>query len=738
MISRNIPNRPLALARLAALSTLVLALSAGCDVFRDETPPPLVPAIRLVGARTEIAEDRALERFGFAKIGDVDRPSFTVSRAFTMRPVCKVAPDAPGFRECTLALPPILPRTPWAIVETLLPPEGQEAETAEPSPEEEEKAAAEAEAHATPIPHLDAETGEHPVAPERAQKTAFTKVRQLMHGLAGVPVSMRVRLPESTSGAFTAYTIPPLAKRTIDTPEIVLPGGGLLRTWIGIEEPAWDVDSARVVFLVERIEMEDGREKRTRLARRMLDPARREQDRGWHQLDVPLPDLGEKPFRLEFKTLPANREDVRPSLPVWGDPTILRPEQAERRHARRVVLISLDTLRTRSMSAYGYELDTTPSFTKLIEEGTLFLRAFTTFSNTLGSHMSMLTGLYPAKHQVRGSAPLDEALPTLAEQMRLGGYETAAFTEDALLSAKAGFRRGFARYFENKDVKSGGGDAEGTFGRAIEWAERQGDEPYFLFVHTYEVHSPYIPPEYTEEAFAGAPSPAGPGLPKRAYEREIRHLDRLLADFLAKLTALGPPEELLLVITADHGEEFQEHGAVTHSQLYDEVMHVPMFFRWPGVVPAGLEIEAPVSLVDVVPTILALTSTKATAAVDGLSLVPLLEGAQIEREIVFGEVPPSIITHKTRWFVARAGNAKCMVADKGTVRCFDLTTDPNESKPIPAESRPDLAALAQEATGYRDLSLKAETARGKPAQGIVADEADPERREKLKMLGYVE
>ena len=118
---------------------------------------------------------------------------------------------------------------------------------------------------------------------------------------------------------------------------------------------------------------------------------------------------------------------------------------------------------------------------------------------------------------------------------------------------------------------------------------------------------------------------------KRAYEREIRHLDRLLADFVAKLTALGPPEELLLVITADHGEEFQEHGAITHTQLYDEVMHVPMFFRWPGVVPAGLEIETPVSLVDVVPTILDLTNTKGTAAVDGVSLVPLLSGGTLTR-----------------------------------------------------------------------------------------------------------
>jgi arylsulfatase A-like enzyme len=154
------------------------------------------------------------------------------------------------------------------------------------------------------------------------------------------------------------------------------------------------------------------------------------------------------------------------AFPLWGDPTVWAPARASGARPT-IVLVSLDTLRARSTSTYGNRRETTPYLTQLAGDGVLFEHAYTTFSNTLGSHMSMMTGLYPAAHGVVG---LDRRLArehrTLAETLRESGYETAAFTEDGLLEGAIGFQRGFARYGENRGVFSAAGDAPGTFARS--------------------------------------------------------------------------------------------------------------------------------------------------------------------------------------------------------------------------------------------------------------------------------
>ena len=213
-----------------------------------------------------------------------------------------------------------------------------------------------------------------------------------------------------------------------------------------------------------------------------------------------------------------------------------------------------------------------------------------------------------------------------------------------------------------------------------------------------------------------------------------------MTDFVSELTKLGRPEDLLLIITADHGEEFLEHGALRHVQLYDEVMQIPLFLRWPGEVPEDLRIETPVSLVDVVPTILEMAGAPPIEG-DGLSLASLFEGDARERT-VFGQAA------RNRWvggkirYVARNNGAKCIVQDGDDwVQCFDLTTDPGEQNPISPANHPELAQLHGEAIAYRaiDLAKTSEEAAESPAQpeGTV-EPIDPVRQEKLKALGYIE
>ncbi len=653
-------------------------------------------------------------------INGVRRPTLTSATPRFFRPDCRPVPNDPKLLSCTVR-PPLQNRlTPWEIVEVkkglVVENDGDEA-ASEANPQRRSR---------------------YLVVPGTREAKRETQ---------------RVLLPADVSKLFFVRALPPVASRTVATPELVLPGGGVLRTHIGIEESTWGGGVAPVSFQVRLLRAEA--DVLELLLERTLDPADREEDRDWVPLEVPIPDLGDTPFRLVFQTVSRNPNAHHAALPVWGDPTILSPEQEVRR-PRRVVLISLDTLRARSMSAYGHDLPTTPLFEKMLEEGTLFENAFTTFTNTLGAHMSMMTGLYPANHRIRAANfTLDAAIPTLAQHMRAAGYETAAFTENALLRATAGFQRGFGRYLENTGLFDGAGDAAGTFRRTLDWTATRPDEPLFLFVHTYEVHHPYRPPDYTRERLPTPPAEKDPApvrdgdegavgdeTPLRAYEREIVHLDRLLAEFLAELGAqMEDPGELLVIITSDHGEEFREHGYTVHSQMYDEVMQIPMFLRWPGHIPGDLRIATPVSLVDLVPTILDLVGAP-TPGVDGTSLVPLMAGTALERTTVFGQAARGNANGRKSRYVARSSTGKCMVRDDpggdGWSECYDLIADPAEKTPLPPDHSPELSALHARAIEYR--AQAARQIAGEKAEKELAedDEADPARRDKLRMLGYIE
>lgn len=549
----------------------------------------------------------------------------------------------------------------------------------------------------------------------------------------GGPVLLAPR-GETTVGMLTGaqilgaktYGVPAWSARTATSPSFVVPSGALLRLSFGVEEAAWEIDSAPVYF---RVVYEDEHGATQDLFRRILDPSRNPLDRRWYDNDVDLSDLAGRAIRLRFVTEPVQAGDPRPSLPVWGDPRVLAPVAGAQRPA--IVLVSLDTLRAKSMSLHGYARDTTPFMTRLATRGTVFDNAFTPFSNTLGAHMSMLTGLLPATHDVRG---LDRVLaddrPLLAEVLRRAGFATGAFTEDALLDSRRGFTRGFSAYHEDTTTEAGGGNAETTFGRALAWAAAHADEPFFLFVHTYQVHGPYDPPPAYQDMF----SPDGVSRPQRRYEQEIRYADDLLQRLVDGLRRLIPDDDLLLVVTADHGEEFFEHGYDGHQQLFDEVMHVPLLFVWSRHVPAGRRISELVSLVDVAPTILQLAGVDAPPGLDGLSLVPVMSGSAptLDRAMVLGE-SPRILNSAARQFVARSRDAKCMIAEGGVAsRCYDLGADPGERSARAPGDDARFAPLDTAATAYRARSLASLAGGRAPAP------PDESIERKMRALGYVE
>lgn len=320
-----------------------------------------------------------------------------------------------------------------------------------------------------------------------------------------------------------------------------------------------------------------------------------------------------------------------------------RPEPPRLSPTRGLILISLDTLRADRLGAYGYERPTSPFFDRLAaERGALFEHVSAPYPATLVSHMSMFTGLYPPQHGVYPPAMvLSDTVWTAAAALREAGFRTEAHTEGGYVARGYGFERGFEVY----DDSAYGGDAdiETTLARGLDFlAGLADDEPFYLFLHSYSVHDPYDPPRFVEELDGAEPAPESGGerlrdfnlgrteIPpaeverlSRRYDASVRYVDSVLEDFVGRLETLGLLEETVLVITSDHGEEFLEHGKLAHTQLYPEVLGVPLLIVHPDL-DRPRRIEDQVSLVDLAPTVVELVGQAPPEGLAGRSLVSYL------------------------------------------------------------------------------------------------------------------
>jgi arylsulfatase len=294
-----------------------------------------------------------------------------------------------------------------------------------------------------------------------------------------------------------------------------------------------------------------------------------------------------------------------------------------------LILVSLDTVRADHLSLYGYERATTPRLERLGAESLVFTRALSSSTWTLPSTATLLTGLLPSQHgAVHVTKRLPDDVVTVAERLRDAGYRTAALTDGGFVGFPFGFPQGFERY----DVTPGEAwqprakDAARTFGEAADWVRRNRHRPFFLFLHTYEAHQPYLHREGFAAPFLAPEDRGNPDLslsvdpnhPERArpqlarmvalYDGEIARADHYLGGFLDALEAAGLAGEVAVVVTSDHGEEFLEHGDLEHAfgKVYDPNVNVPLVVKLPaGRDPVGgRRIDTPVSGIDVAPTLL--------------------------------------------------------------------------------------------------------------------------------------
>ncbi len=424
---------------------------------------------------------------------------------------------------------------------------------------------------------------------------------------------------------------------------------------------------------------------------------------------------------------------------------------------RNVVLIIIDTLRADKLGCYGSQLGATPRIDELAASGVRFERAYSHAPWTLPACASILTSLYPPQHGAGGQVPNFRKLPdsarTVAECFQDAGFATAAIINVDFLTESFGMTQGFQEvdfkvYPTNIQVRP----AEPTTDAALNWLESRGARPFFLMVHYFDPHLVYAPPPAYRRIFAAPQDRENASWvfgtrgqiiayrkgtlqfdddtirrAERLYDGEVAYTDHQVGRLLDGLDRLGLTNSTIVALTADHGEEFLDHGGFEHGHtLYEELVHVPLIIRT-GPSAGGRTVPTVVGHVDLPPTLCQLGGVAPDPAFAGSSLVDLLDGMdQDDRPIIFqGNFwgPPL-----QGWL---QGGYKLILHTDQAPQLFDLTADPSERS-----NRRELEPQrASQMTADLELAFKGMTAhlRGEESPAKLS----PDELRRLEALGYI-
>ena len=395
-----------------------------------------------------------------------------------------------------------------------------------------------------------------------------------------------------------------------------------------------------------------------------------------------------------------------------------------------VVVITIDTLRADHLGCYGDRAIETPNLDALALSAARFTRAFTPVPITLPAHTALFTGSFPmatGMHDFSGNRVPASAM-TLAKVLHDQGYSTAAFLGAAVLDSRFGLNQGFDTYFDHFDlarldetsldmVKRSG---DQVVDNALEWLKANPRRPFFLWVHLYDAHYPYTPPEPYATRYRGRP-----------YDGEIAFDDAQAGRVIALLKDLGVYDSAVLVVTGDHGEGLGEHGEKTHGFfVYNSTLHIPLFVKVPGA--SARQIDKEVSLVDVMPTMLQALQLPIPPSVQGRSLLSDILGkpSPSASNLYAESYLPLLHFHWSQLRALESDGLKYIEAPRPEL--YDTRVDPHETKNL----LPGKQALSHE---MRDRLLTVER-RYTPASGGGAKETeptDPALADRLRSLGYV-
>jgi len=460
---------------------------------------------------------------------------------------------------------------------------------------------------------------------------------------------------------------------------------------------------------------------------------------------------------------------------------------------KNILLISLDDCRADHISCYGYDRLTSPFLDQLADQGIKFENAFVNTHGTIPSHTTMLSSLYAETHRVGLFNPgttsffwtIPENFPMLQEILQRNGYITLGVSEGKVLN-KVGFKRGFTEFYSTEEVSVVDASSDALLRLITKYSNK--NKPIFAFLHTLEIHSPYTPPKAYRQLFGNysgniqlcessslrnyrndAPKLSAEDLDflKVMYDRGIRFSDDILKNLFDALDELGFFNNCLVIITADHGEEFGDHGGLMHrSLLYEELIHVPLIITGTDVPPKKVVTQL-VSCVDIMPTILGFAGIDAKIPMEGKNLLSQVQTSEDHEEAIFSQYGNCLYSIRTpRWKLMekmglpesktealldqpqdnlegkhvppkRRANGftykKSHKADKALkVELYDLIIDPKEQRNL-AAIRPEIVdSLSSKLVKWRKTRIRLGATKKRKI------EYDEETLDKLRTLGYVE
>jgi arylsulfatase A-like enzyme len=484
----------------------------------------------------------------------------------------------------------------------------------------------------------------------------------------------------------------------------------------------------------------------------------------WTDRQVPLSELAGKVARIRFRNeggADLALSDVR-VVRRTGEPAKIEEP------ARNVIVLLIDTLRASKLQAYYPRSRVkTPAIDEFASQGVLFERSQAPENWTKPSVASVLTSLHPSTHKTKEEASkLPKSALMLGEVYQKAGFKTASFIANGYVSNAFGFDQGWDHY-TNYIREQRETNASKVFGEAQDWIEKNQANRFFVYIQTIDPHVPYDPPDrflkmYDPEPYHGQvqnrrthlmldevkKNPKKYTFTKRDKERiealhdgEISYHDEYFGRFLAKLRELGLDQNTLVVVTSDHGEEFQEHGSWGHGHsVYQELLGVPLIFRWLGVLPADVRIGPVVSTLDIAPTVLEATDVPIPEPFEGRSLLGFMRGDWPPGpHVAFSD----FLDHRR---VIRGGDWKLIIRGDLSHVLFDLDNDYWEQEELDGGSHPIvqryLRTLHGQFLGAEDrrrwLAASVPSPGGrKPALSEEKQEMTPELCRQLVALGYI-
>jgi len=565
--------------------------------------------------------------------------------------------------------------------------------------------------------------------------------------------------------------------------DVTLPDDAWLDVAVGT------VDDTPATFRIAAAPSGSEREERVLLEHTVTTPYR------WERRAIDLAELAGRRVTL---SLALTGQPGTPAL--WGAPVIrTRQGRAGDDRPQGVILIQADTLRPDHLGLYGHSRDTAPFLGRMAAEGAVFKQAYAQAGWTKVSTPSILTSLYPSTH---GVSKLNDRLPaaatTIAEVYRQAGYATLSLSSVMFTGQYTNLHQGFEELHEAASVADLAGPyssktAREYVDRTADWIDAHRDEPFFVYLHVFDPHSPYEPRRPYDTVWANPatrdehirqrellrktvadPFMASRGMATREemlaadidpaaylahdkawYDSSIRGLDAELARLFERLRGAGLDERTAVVFLSDHGEEFQEHGRMWHGQsVYGEMIRVPLVARWPGRVPAGVVVEEPVQLIDVMPTLLDLSSLPHPDGMQGQSLAPFFRTGPVQRAGLGDPAPtgwrsrPAIIEKQPldqpespssdeAYAIVEGGwklvHNQVRAPDRPEFELFDVVRDPLDQVNV-ADKHPDVVQrLARMLSGWHATAVAARLKPDSESSGTMT----PEELQRLRSLGYV-